>query len=48
MKFNEEQIQAAVEAAREKVDATGYGRWVSDDMLHEVVVAVLEAVAASA
>lgn len=40
----ETQIEAGAAAVRQKIDATGYGRWVSDDQCREVAVAVLEAV----
>ena len=40
-----EEVNAAFHAARRKVDATGYGHWVDDDLLMSVVKDSLEAAA---
>jgi hypothetical protein len=37
------ELDAAMKAARRAIDATGYGRWVSDDKLQSVVIEALEA-----
>lgn len=37
------ELDAAMKAARRAIDATGYGRWVSDDKLQSVVIDALEA-----
>ena len=42
MKITEEQIQDAMEAVREKIDATGYGGYVSDEMCRDLAKAALE------
>lgn len=39
----EDAIAAGTAAVRAKIDATGYGGWVSDQQCREVAVAVLEA-----
>lgn len=40
-----DEVHAAVHAARRRVDATGYGHWVPDDLLMSVVKDSLEAAA---
>lgn len=37
------ELDAGKLAAREKIDATGYGSWVDDEKVEELVRAVLEA-----
>ena len=39
------EIDAAFHAARRRVDSTGYGHWVSDSLLLQVVRESLEAAA---
>ncbi len=38
-----DQINAAYDAARREVNATGYGHWVSTELLLSIVKAALEA-----
>lgn len=44
MRFTQAEFDAALVAARKAVDATGYGRWVSDEKLSSVVDQALKAI----
>lgn len=43
MAVTQEEIKAAYKAARSKVDATGYGHWVSDALIMDIVRGALAA-----
>lgn len=46
MKFTRAETDAAIAEARKVINDTGYGHWVSDDMVAQVVNRALKAVEA--
>jgi len=43
MKYTDKQFNRAFDALRKDIDGTGYGNFVSDDMIRKMVKAVLNA-----
>ncbi len=44
MRFTQGEYDVAIAAARKAINETGYGNWVSDDKLAQVVDEVLKAI----